>query len=137
MGKGLCGWRSQLAVQWDIASIDRGDSVQWGMFPVSPSERLVVWCAWSQPECQLSWMCSQSCRGTAGKALKGRMQAVVHEASLLLAESHLVHAGNQLEETQCASLGFPPVRKYFSVSFIMMYKELVVTACSRKAPLKC
>lgn len=71
-------------------------------------------------------MRSQSCRGTAGRALKERMQAVGHESSFLLVESHLVHAGNQLEETQCASLGSPPVRKYFPISLILACNELVM-----------
>lgn len=90
------------------------------------SERLVVWCAQPQPEGQLPWMCSQSCRGTAGRALKEGMQAVGHESSFLLAESHLVHAGDQLEETQCTSLGSPPVRKYFSISSILACKSEAV-----------
>lgn len=59
-------------------------------------------------------MCSPELQGTAGRALRGRVGAVVHGSSFPLAGSHLVLAGNQLEETQYASVGSPPVRKYFS-----------------------
>ncbi|KAK7834895.1 hypothetical protein U0070_022866 [Myodes glareolus] len=52
-------------------------------------------------------------------------QIVLDYVSKQVAESHLVHAGNRLEETQCASLGSPPVRKYFPVSLILACKELV------------
>lgn len=66
------------------------------------------------------------------------MGAAVHGSSFPLAGSHLVLAGNQLEETQCAPVGSPPVRKYFPVSFITMCRELVtpMAACSTKALLK-
>lgn len=60
-----------------------------------------------------------------------------HESFFLLAESHLVHAGNRLEETQCASLGSLPVRKYFPVSLTLACKELVMDGylCS-KSPVE-
>lgn len=66
------------------------------------------------------------------------MGAVVHGSSFPLAGSHLVLAGNQLEETQYASIGSPPVRKYFSVSVITVCRELVtlMSTYSTKVLLK-
>lgn len=135
---------SQLASQRSIASIDRGALLEWGHSPRLSilafsaseviSERLVVWCAWPRPECQLSWMF-----GTSGIASEEKVRAVVHGSSLPSSWISFGACWKPVGGSTASILGSSTCTQVFSsLSFIMLCKELVtpMMACSCRAPLK-
>lgn len=121
-------------LSWGTACIDRRDSVRlWCTFSVFPFwiPQPLNWlqkgwfCVQAQAECQPPWTCLSGlwrarCRDPGGRGNGQRLTDCLYPP----AGSHLPNTRNQLEDTSSSPLGSPLVRKYFSFSFIKVYKGL-------------